>query len=228
MTIQAIIFDLDGTLLDTLADLTAASNTALAAVGLPPQPAEAYRLLVGAGVRNLAIRSIAAAGGCAREAVTDTEIERFVAAFQAAYNQGWAIETRPYPGIRDMLQGFRAAGIQLAVLSNKPDHFTQEILAHYFPGDHFAIAYGKLEGWPVKPDPALALEICRLLAVDPARTVLVGDSDSDMQTAVRAGMQPAGVLWGFRSEEELRTNGARWLASDPLHLLRLLTGGESA
>jgi len=226
MTIQAIIFDLDGTLLDTLTDLTAAGNAALAVLGLPPRDETAYRLLVGAGVRNLAIRAIADASGCMREQVPEEMIARFIEAFQRAYNQGWAIETQPYPGIPAMLDGFRAAGVKLAILSNKPDHFTQEILAHYFPGDQFAVAYGKLEGWPVKPDPALALEICRIMGVDPSDTVLAGDSDSDMQTAIRAGMQPAGVLWGFRSEEELRANGARWLAKDPAHLLRLLIGGE--
>jgi phosphoglycolate phosphatase len=216
------LFDLDGTLLDTLEDLAAAGNRALGAVRLPPLPVDSYRLLVGAGARNLAVRAIATAGSWLPDQVSADLADQFLTVFQDTYDQNWADRTRPYPGVKELLQSLRTAGCKLAVLSNKPDYFTQRIVSHFFPAGMFQAVFGKVDGWPVKPDPALALEICRQLAVDPAVAVLVGDSGSDMATAVNAGMIPVGVLWGFRSKEELVTQGARWLADSPDALLRLL------
>jgi phosphoglycolate phosphatase len=222
MLIRAIIFDLDGTLLDTLADLAAAGNLALAEAGLTPLPQDAYRLLVGAGARNLMLRAAAASTGLPPEQILPGQVEALLAAFSQTYNRIWADQTKPYPGIQALLDRLLAADCKLAVLSNKPDPFTQMIVARYFPAGCFAAVAGQLAGWPIKPDPALALEICRQLGVDPAATAMVGDSGSDMTTALRAGMLPIGVLWGFRSARELLDGGAQQLATQPDDLADLL------
>lgn len=226
MTIRTLIFDLDGTLLDTLADLADAVNQALAANGLRQLPADDYRMLVGAGARNLVTRAAASAAGIRPEQVTPELTDRLLAAFNRAYALNWADRTQPYPGVMDLLDALTAAGFALAILSNKPDEFTRQAIGHFFPADTFSAVFGKLDGWPIKPDPALALETCRLLGADPSDTALIGDSGSDMATAVNAGLLPIGVLWGFRDREELLAGGARHLASTTHDLYNILTGGE--
>ncbi len=218
MKIQAVIFDLDGTLLDTLDDLAVAANQALAVAGLAPRPKEDYRMMVGAGARNLMIRAAAAALGTASDTIDESLIVQLLTAFNTAYDRNWSGLTNPYPGILAVLQQLMAQGIKLAVLSNKPDSFTQLITARFFPAGLFSAVSGNRQDWPIKPDPALALEICRQMGVSPAATAMVGDSGSDMQTAVRAGMLPMGVLWGFRSAAEIEAGGARWLAATPAEL----------
>jgi phosphoglycolate phosphatase len=151
------------------------------------------------------------------------QTEDLLETFSRTYNRIWADQTRPYPGIQQMLDRLAAAGCKLAVLSNKPDPFTQMMIVRYFPAGCFSSVAGQLASWPIKPDPALALEICRQLGVDPASTALVGDSGSDMTTALRAGMLPIGVLWGFRPARELLDGGAKHLATQPDDLADLLT-----
>ncbi|MEA4888463.1 MAG: HAD hydrolase-like protein [Clostridiaceae bacterium] len=225
MAIKAIIFDLDGTLLDTLEDLAKATNQVLSGHGLPSLPVERYKKLVGAGARNLMSRAWAAAGGTG--SLETTALDDLVAGFKAAYDQGWAIRTQPYPGLAVLLEKLLAAGFRLAVLSNKPDEFTQQMIRRYFPAIEFNAVSGMLAGWPPKPDPALALELCRRMGVTSGETALAGDSGSDMETAVRAGFRPLGVLWGFRSAEELRQNGAAELFINPDELAGyLLSDGE--
>lgn len=227
MTRRLAIFDLDGTLLDTLQDLADAANLALAENSLPGLPADSYRLLIGAGAQNLARRAAAAAAGIRETDVPDELTTRILNAFSHHYDDAWAVRTCPYPGIMDLLSEIRGAGLTLAILSNKPDNFTRDIADHFFPKGLFSAVFGKLEGWPIKPDPAMALEICRQTGFTPAQAVLIGDSGSDMVTAVRAGIEPIGVLWGFRSQEELLAGGARHLAAEPKELFKLLTGGDN-
>lgn len=226
MVIRAAIFDLDGTLLDTLSDLAAACNQALASNSLPPQPKDDYRMLVGSGAQNL-MRLTAAACGLPPEQISDNLVDQLLNDFNQAYNQNWDDQTRPYPGIQELLSSLQQAGIKLAVLSNKPDSFTQKIVSRFFPAGCFAQIAGKLDGWPIKPDPSLALEICRRLDVRPEQTAMIGDSGSDMATACRAGMIPIGVLWGFRSADELSAGGAKWLIENPSDLKALLLHGET-
>jgi phosphoglycolate phosphatase len=217
---RAVIFDLDGTLVDTLQDLADAANHALQEHGLDPLPVQDYRYLVGAGAKNLMMRCAAAAG--VPEPFNDEQAGRMVDTFKAAYQENWHVCTRPYPGIAGLLERLADTGLRLAVLSNKPDAFTQQVTARYFPDKPFLAVMGQTEGLPIKPDPAGALFLCRKLGCRPEDTVLVGDTGSDMETAVRAGMVPAGVLWGFRESDELLSGGAQHLFADPEDLVTWL------
>lgn len=227
MSLKLIIFDLDGTLLDTLQDLADATNEALAGFGLPALPAEEYKLMAGMGVRILMQRTSARsaaslAEGIARPSVADLDPIEMVDAFNRAYGARWSNKTRPYEGIPEMLDQLTAAGLRLAILSNKPDEFTRKVAAHYYPEGLFERIYGMRPDYPGKPDPALTLELCRQSGVHPDEAALIGDSGSDMQTAVAAGALPVGVLWGFRSADELSTSGARLLARTPAELANQL------
>jgi phosphoglycolate phosphatase len=205
MKFDAIIFDLDGTLLDTLADLASAMNTALAASGYPVHPEAAYKLFVGGGVEELGKMALPAAAG------TEKNIRDIVAMMQKEYRGAWAVKTRPYPGVPEMLGELAGLGVKLAVLSNKNHDFAVEMTRFYFPEIPFYPVIGANGRFPVKPDPAGALEIAREIRVNPGRCMFVGDSGSDMVTARRAGMKAVGVLWGFRSRSELSEAGAEYL-----------------
>jgi phosphoglycolate phosphatase len=216
--IKSVIFDLDGTLLNTLDDLADADNQALAEFGLPALTAGQVRMHIGAGVMNLIKGSIdeaARIGGISSENLPQDLPDRVLAVYKRYYGAGWNRKTRPYPGIPELLEKMRAIGLKLAILSNKTDQFTKSIAEYYFAAGTFAVVAGHHESWPIKPDPSQALHICRRMDVAPGETMLVGDSGSDMETAARGGMLPAGVLWGYRSEEELRAFGAELLFSEP-------------
>lgn len=216
MPYQAVLFDLDGTLLDTLADLGNAMNRVLAAQGLPGHPLEAYRYFVGEGARLLVTRSLPENR---RDAAT---IAACLAAFQADYDQNWQVETKPYPGIPEMLDALTARGLKLAVLSNKPHDFTRRCVHELLPRWTFNPVFGLRETVPRKPDPAGALEIAACLNIPPANFLYLGDTAIDMQTARAAGMFPVGALWGFRSAEELAESGAEVLLEEPVGLLGVL------
>lgn len=213
---QAALFDLDGTLLDTLEDLADCMNIALAEQGFPPVPLQEHRFMVGDGVRNYALRAIGDGG------LPEPELDRFIARYRDLYAENWAARTRPYDGVEEMLAGLREAGVTLAVLSNKPDGFTRKMVDHYLGGVEFAVVRGAMEGVPLKPAPAAAVAIARQLGVDPGRFLYLGDTDTDMQTARAAGMYAVGVAWGFRPVEELRENGAQAIVAAPPDVLDLL------
>jgi phosphoglycolate phosphatase len=213
MTYQAVLFDLDGTLLDTLADLGNAVNRVLAARGLPTHPLDAYRYFVGEGARLLVTRALPENR---RDAAP---IAACLAGFQADYDQNWQVETRPYPGVADMLDALSARGLKLAVLSNKPHDFTQRCVRELLPRWTFDPVFGLRETVPRKPDPAGAIEIAARLNIPPANFLYLGDTATDMQTARAAGMFPVGALWGFRSAQELAESGAEVLLEEPEGLL---------
>lgn len=209
------VFDLDGTLLDTLQDLAAAGNHALSAMGLPTHPTEAYKQMVGHGVEML-IRSMLPEAS--RKKATE---ELALCIFEKYYRAHMNDLTAPYPGIVQMLGQLREDGVRLAVLSNKADGFVQEIVQQHFP-DTFDIVMGLQEGIPAKPDPTSLLQVLRQMDVVAEDTLYCGDSDIDIYTGANAAVPTCGVLWGFRSEEELRGAGATLLVADAAQLEEML------
>lgn len=216
MKYRAVIFDFDGTLLDTLEDLADSMNAALAERGLPTHPVESYRYFVGDGMMNLARR--AAPPGTGDDALAD-----LVDRMGAFYGGNWSKKTKPYPGVPGLLDELSRRGLPLAVLSNKPDAFTRIMARHYF-GDRFAVVFGARDGVPRKPDPAAALEIAGLLGLPPESALYLGDTDTDMKTGTAAGMRTIGVSWGFRPVAELTASGAGAIVDRPEEVLALLDG----
>ena len=216
MKYHAILFDLDGTLLNTLEDLANAANDALNAFGLPTHPIDAYRYFVGEGAKNLMKNALPPSHRA------EEMIHQSLARFRDNYERTWDKHTRPYDGVPEMLTELQSRRIACAVLSNKPDDFTRKCVEQLLPAWRFACVFGQREGVPRKPDPATALEIARTFGRDPADILYLGDSGTDMKTAVAAGMFPVGALWGFREREELLANGAKALIAHPAELLDLL------
>lgn len=214
MDYSAVIFDLDGTLLDTLDDIGEAANRVLIQRGFAPHPPDSYRYFVGEGVRVLFERSLPV------EARTADVLAACAEDFRRAYAECWNVQTRPYDGIEDLLAALVGRGVRLAVLSNKPDVFTKLCVREYFPRFPFAAVLGQRDGTPRKPDPAAAREIAAAMDLAPERFVYLGDTAVDMQTALAAGMFPVGALWGFRPVAELLSGGAREVIDRPAELLR--------
>lgn len=214
MHIKAAVFDLDGTLTNTLNDIATAMNRSLRLHGLPEFAVDEYRYLVGDGAKMLA-----------RRAVRDRQelAESVRREYQAYYQEHTLDTTRPYPGIPELLQALTERGIQVCVLSNKPHADTCGVVRHFFSEIPFAQIRGQVEGVPVKPDPTGALLIVRALGLKPEEFVYLGDTNVDMRTALNAGMHPVGVTWGFRPAEELAQAGAEHLIGNPLDLLQLVT-----
>ena len=216
MRYKAILFDLDGTLLDTLEDLATAANRALGTLGLPAHPTDAYRVFVGDGLRTLAERILPG------EQRSAAQVDALVAAFEREYSRTWNERTAPYAGVPEMLDRLTGDGYRMSVLSNKPDAFTRLCVEQLLPHWTFAPLYGQRPGVPKKPDPAAALAIAAELDLDPAEVLYLGDTATDMHTARAAGMAAVGVLWGFRSADELHAAGARHLITHPGELAPLL------
>lgn len=214
---KAVIFDLDGTLLNTLEDLADSLNQVLAEEGLPTHSCQEYRFMVGNGLETLLVRALPAG------LRVPAHVRPFYKKFIALYRERQVDKTRPYPGIDELLKALLDKGIHLAVLSNKSHPNTLAVVDHFFP-DIFEAVLGLRPEVPAKPDPAGALEIIQTLAVGPAETLYVGDSDVDMETAVAAGLYPLGVSWGYRLRAELEAAGARAIIDEPLDLLRFVDG----
>ena len=207
---HAVLFDLDGTLLNTLEDISDAMNYALSAVGLPPWERDAYRYLVGNGAKILAERSVRDHPEMA---------EKVLEIYQHRYETHLMEKTRPYAGMTAMLQQLASGGIPLCVLSNKPDANTRELIEKAFPDIPFAHIQGQRPEFPRKPDPTAALAIAKKLGIPPESFFYLGDTSVDMECARRAGMRAVGVLWGFRTRTELEGSGASVLLHRPEELL---------
>ncbi len=216
MRYKAVIFDLDGTLLNTLDDLADSANRVLASFNLPVHPVASYRYFVGEGMERLIQRILPADR---RDTKT---IGQMLEAFRKDYGRNWKVKSSMYDGIGTMLDGLAEAGLQLAILSNKPHDFTRICVNELLAGYRFEPIFGQRPGIPAKPDPAGALEIASLLKTEPTDILYLGDTATDMQTANRAGMFAVGVLWGFRTRKELEENGARALVAQPTEMLDLL------
>jgi phosphoglycolate phosphatase len=216
MDFDVTIFDLDGTLLDTLDDIADTANAVLRDHGFPTHDKNDFRYFIGDGVDALFRRALPDAG---REAglVSDCVNE-----FRRSYKDTWKNKTRPYPEIPRLLDALEARGMKMAVLSNKPHDFTETCVSELLSGWDFFMVLGAREGYPLKPDPAPAAEIVERAGAVPSRVMYVGDSAVDMNTATRAGLFPVGALWGFRTFDELKENGAKVLIEKPLDLLEHL------
>lgn len=209
---KALIFDLDGTLVDTLEDITFCMNAVLSNLGFPSHSAKEYRAWVGWGSRELCRLSLP------EESRTEDRIRTVDADLKKVYAADPVARSRPYPGIPEALQSLADRGVRLSVLSNKPDDITRLVLERLFPTIRFFRAFGARDGVPHKPDPAAALAIARDLAQAPGDCLFVGDSDVDMETAVRAGMVPIAVSWGYRDVGKLRAAGAARVLDKPSDL----------
>jgi len=217
MNFNAIIFDLDGTLLDTLEDIAGAANHVLAQMGLPTHDVDAYRHFVGDGINILFTRVLP------EENRDGDVVAQCVTAFREAYGHYWNVTTKPYDGVPEVLDGLAAGGLKMAVLSNKPDDFAKKCVAELLSEWRFEVVFGFHNGIPRKPDPGGALQIAELLNTAPEQIIYLGDTDVDMKTAIAAGMFPVGAIWGFRSVEELRNSGAEKVIALPQDLLHLVT-----
>lgn len=215
---HAVIFDLDGTLLNTLGDLRAATNHALEVRGLPPHSMEEIRQFIGNGIRLLICRAMP-------EGTPEAEIDAALDDFKAYYAAHIHDRTVPYDGIPQLLTALRKRGIKVAVLSNKIDSASQQLIEYFFPGKT-DVVFGEHVGVPRKPDPTSCRMVIQQLGVQPEQVLYVGDSGTDMQTAKNAGLYAVGVTWGFRSKEVLLENGADVLVHRPEQILQILDSDE--
>lgn len=211
-----VIFDLDGTLLNTIDDLADAGNHVCQAHGWPTHTVEEYKLMVGNGIPKLVSRFTPA--GLNRE-----ELDAVLAEFSAWYGAHKEDKTAPYAGVPEAVAALKAAGVTVAVLSNKADALAGPVVEGYYPGV-FQVVQGALPGVPVKPDPTLLNRLMEKLGANRETTLFVGDSNVDIQTGKNGGLDTCGVLWGFRSREELEKEGADHIIGSPARLVEIVTG----
>ncbi len=222
MNFRAILFDLDGTLLDTLADIADSANRVLAGHGYPTHPIDAYRHFIGDGLVRLFGRVLPA------DQRGEEVIAECVGGFREAYAENWNVRTRRYEGVADLLDAATARGLKMAILSNKPHAFTRRCVDAYLSAWPFQAVLGQRDGVPRKPDPAGAREIVERFEVAAEHFLYLGDTPTDMETALNAGMHPVGVSWGFRPVDELRAAGAARIIARPLELMDLVDGASSS
>ena len=213
MQFKAILFDLDGTLLNTLDDLADAMNAVLRHHNFAAHDIAAYPYFIGNGLAALVKRALPA------DSRDDATVGICLEALNREYSNRLTAKTRPYGGIPELLDKCAASGLKMVILSNKPDPATQEIVAALLSSWHFEIVRGSRSDIPQKPDPTAALLISRTLGIAPRDFIYLGDSDVDMQTAASAGMFAVGALWGFRDAPELIKGGAKMLIKEPSDLI---------
>lgn len=217
MSHRAIIFDLDGTLLDTLQDLALSVNHVLRRRGFKEHPIDAYRYFVGDGIDMLVQRAFP-------EGATEGDaLSVLVKEVKDEYSRRWSDHTRPYPGVTELLDYLEDHNIPKAIFSNKPHEYTTLTVEKLLPNWTFFAVWGIREGVPRKPDPDGPLLIAANMGLKPEEIVYLGDTGTDMQTALAGNFFPAGALWGFRPAEELLESGARLLAESPQDITALFT-----
>lgn len=217
--IRGYIFDLDGTLLDTLASLAASYNRSLVKLGFPPHEVNAYRRFVGDGQRKCVERALPA------DAMNDENVLAMMQAQQDDYTKTWREQAAPYPGVPEALAALKRRGAKLTVLSNKNHPFAVKCVEYFFPRIRFDAIQGFDDDVPHKPNPTGALRIAAKLGLKPAEIVFVGDTSTDILTAKACAMSSVGVLWGFRDATELNNAGATHIIDHPSELLDLNNAG---
>jgi phosphoglycolate phosphatase len=213
---RSVIFDLDGTLVDSLVDIADAMNRTLIRFGFPSFDYESYKYFVGNGLKNLVYQCLP------NDKKQEAQVMECLKVMMEEYGKSYAEKTRLYDGIPELLDTLTKRNLKLAVLSNKADELTQKIGSELLNNWRFDIILGANERFPRKPDPESALYIAKELNVSPQNTLYLGDTNIDMKTANAAGMYALGVTWGFRTKEELSENGAKAIIDHPLELLTFL------
>ncbi len=218
MIFEAVLFDLDGTLIDTLEDIGDAVNRALSKKSFPTHDISTYRKFVGDGSRTLMERALP------KEHRNDKNIDACLKEYVEDYSRNYNVKSKLYFAIPNLLDRLKAKGVKLAILSNKPDAMTKTCVNAFLSKWDFDVVFGERDSVPRKPNPQGALEISKKMSIPPSNFLYLGDTATDMKTAVSAGMFPVGVLWGFRSSKELKENGACAIIDQPLAVLDLLQG----
>lgn len=215
MKYKGIIFDLDGTLVNSLEDISDAMNTVLTGLNYPTHTYDTYQYFIGSGLRNLVSKALPASNN------TETDIENCFNCMVTEYREFCTFKTKPYAGIVKLLDHLASQNIKLAVFSNKADELTKKITSEIFP-DYFDSAIGLSKEELKKPNPSEALAIAKKWNLNPEEILFIGDSDMDMQTAINANMFPVGVSWGYRIEAELIASGAKMVINNPTDLIEIL------
>ena len=213
--IHAVVFDLDGTLLDTIPDIAGALNRALAACGLPTHPVRRVETFVGGGIRDAVRKAVPAD-------TPDETLERILEIYKEDYCNRCTEQTARYPGVPERLERLLQHGFALGVLSNKTEATAQKIVRTYFPDVPFRCVLGRVDGRPLKPDPAAAVPVLEALGLPAGAVAYVGDSGTDILFARAVGMIPAAAPWGYRSRDELVEKGALLVPENPRELGELL------
>ncbi len=208
------VFDLDGTIIDSLADIAEATNYTMRTLGFPEHPLNAFNMMVGDGVKNLIERALP----------DDKQdfYEQALSLYNKYYNKNYAVKTYVYDGIREVLETLSKNNVILAVASNKTHAFTQTIITQYFGDNLFNTVYGKSDNRPVKPNPQILNDVIKVTGADFENTFMIGDTSIDINTGKNAGVKTIGCLWGFRTLEELTNANADFIAKKPSDILDII------
>ena len=214
---KVVIFDLDGTLLNTLEDIADCTNEVMKQNDFPISELSRYNYFVGNGIEDM-VRSALPES----ERNNDSFVKKCTLEFANIYKDGWKNKTSIYDGILDLIRIIKSKNMKIAILSNKPDNFTKETIAHFFKDTEFDAIWGKKDEFPLKPSPESALALIKKLNVKAADVLYVGDTSIDMITAESSGFTSVGVLWGFRTEKELEVSGAQYIVKHPKEIIKII------
>jgi len=214
--IKAVIFDLDGTLVNSIKSISDSMNFILKKYGFPTHSDEKYKIFVGEGMDELVHRALP------ENEIKNRDIDRFIKEYREIYGKFWRKSIKPFPGIISMLKELNKKKISLFVLSNKSDHYTKLQVKELFGDINFINIYGAVEGIPRKPDPSAAVKMLKKNNISPSETAFVGDTSIDIITALNGNMKPIGVSWGFRTKKELNDSGAEKILKKPADIFSIL------
>ncbi len=213
---KAIIFDLDGTLLDTLTDIMESVNKVLEKHQFPTHDLETYKYFIGSGIGVLTQKAFP-------QDISESDFQLYLSEVMTEYEARQTLRTKPYDGIVEMLEQLNAKGILISILSNKPDEFAKPTVQYFFPNIKFEVVFGSRKGVERKPAPDAVFEILDIIGIEKSEAFFVGDTSTDIRTAVNAGVDAIGVSWGFRTVKELKSAGATYIIDTPEEIFSLLS-----